>query len=509
MKIIRNSLLLFFFFFLLINFFYDLSIIRNLFNKNQQQIINEYLFPYKNINELEKEIETVQKESNLFRGQKKLLEKAFNDMLEEVNDMREEVEYLQSIEDKIEKLLSQLDPYEFDMHIRRNNSNLEYIFNPSHSFESAVLDIDIYSPEKNILMYGIANQFPASGYIDHYNNKIIFLSASGVLAYSQIDISKLNNKLTLKQIKTNIHDFIDENQFQKSRQHDFDWLEGGWFSTKDLQIYEDDIYVSYTREVRENCWNTSLLQGEMNYEIIKFEILFTSDECVDVNNNIDNEFNAHQSGGRIVNLDKENVLLSTGDFRSRHRVQNLESIFGKIIKINKNKKDFSIISMGHRNPQGLFFDIENNFLLEAEHGPEGGDEINLIRFNQDTIPNYGWAISSYGEHYGGKYAPQNKKKYVKYPLHKSHLDYGFIEPIKYFNPSIGISQIVGLDKKNKYVVASLKDNSIYFFDLQKNNNIENLERVNVGERIRDMIKVENGLVLFLEDTASLAFVTLK
>ena len=104
MKIVRNSLLLLLFFFLIINFFYDLSIIRNLFNKNQQQIINKYIFPYKNINELEKAIETVQKESNLFRGQKKLLEKAFN-------DMREEVEYLQPIEEIFEKLLSQLDPY--------------------------------------------------------------------------------------------------------------------------------------------------------------------------------------------------------------------------------------------------------------------------------------------------------------------------------------------------------------------------------------------------------------
>ena len=65
--------------------------------------------------------------------------------------------------------------------------------------------------------------------------------------------------------------------------------------------------------------------------------------------------------------------------------------------------------MGHRNPQGLYFDKKNNFLLEAEHGPEGGDEINLIKFNQDAVPNYGWAISSYGEHYGGKKAERNKK----------------------------------------------------------------------------------------------------
>ena len=116
MKIIRNSLLLFFFLFLLINFFYDLSITRNLFNKNQQQIISKYLFPYKNINELEKEIETIQKESNLFKGQKRLLERAFQ-------DMREDVEYLQPIEEIFEKLLSQFDPYEFDMDIKRNNKS--------------------------------------------------------------------------------------------------------------------------------------------------------------------------------------------------------------------------------------------------------------------------------------------------------------------------------------------------------------------------------------------------
>ena len=501
MKILY-SLFLLIFTFLLLNFFYDFQIFRNLLNKNQQQLINKYVFSQKNIDELEKEIETIQKESNLFKGQKRLLERAFQDMLEDI-------EYLQPIEEIFEKLLSQVDPYEFDMHIKSKNSNLEYIYNSSHSFTSNILDVDIYNPEKNILMYGIANQFPASGYIDEHNNKLILLSASGILAYSTGSINQLNKKLILKQINTNIHEFINEDQFKKSRQHNFDWLEGGWYSTKDIQIYEDDIYVSYTREVTSNCWNTSLLEGKMNYNFIKFDILFTSDECVHVDKNIDKEFNAHQSGGRITNLNKDTVLLSTGDFRSRHRVQNKNSIFGKIIKISKNNKDYSIISMGHRNPQGLFYDKANNFLLEAEHGPEGGDEINLIQLNENNTPNYGWAISSYGEHYGGKYAPRNKKKYVKYPLHKSHSDYGFIEPIKYFNPSIGISQIVGLDIKNKYVVASLKDNSIYFFDLKSDNKVENLERVNIGERIRDMIKVENGLVLFLEDSASLAFVTFK
>ena len=59
---------------------------------------------------------------------------------------------------------------------------------------------------------------------------------------------------------------------------------------------------------------------------------------------------------------------------------------------------------------------------------------------------------------------ENKNKYEKYPLHKSHSEHGFIEPLKYFNPSIGISQIIGLDNENQYVVASLKAHSLYFFE---------------------------------------------
>ena len=74
--------------------------------------------------------------------------------------------------------------------------------------------------------------------------------------------------------------------------------------------------------------------------------------------------------------------------------------------------------MGHRNPQGLLFD-KNNIILETEHGPKGGDEINLINLgelNNDNIPNYGWPIASAGEHY----RDPNGDKYEKYPLHKSH-----------------------------------------------------------------------------------------
>ena len=58
--------------------------------------------------------------------------------------------------------------------------------------------------------------------------------------------------------------------------------------------------------------------------------------------------------------------------------------------------------MGHRNPQGLYFDKENNKIFSTEHGPSGGDEINIIKQNLNETPNYGWPISSYGDHYPGR-----------------------------------------------------------------------------------------------------------
>ena len=89
---------------------------------------------------------------------------------------------------------------------------------------------------------------------------------------------------------------------------------------------------------------------------------------------------------------------------------------------------------------------------------------------------------------------------------KSHRDNGFVEPIKYFVPSIGISEIIGYKDNDSYVVSSLKEKSIYFFNLNKNNEIEKFEKVKIGERIRDLIFYQNKIIMFLEDTASIGII---
>ena len=340
---------------------------------------------------------------------------------------------------------------------------------------------------------GIYNPIPGSGFIDFHKDNLVVVSSRGILAYSK----DIEGELILKQIENNINEFIGIEQFNKSIK----------FSLNDLFIYQNTIYISYHEEKEEDCWTNSILFSEVNYEFINFKKLFSNKQCINSKKNVDGEFNPHSSGGRIVRYDDENILFTIGEYRERHYAQDEKSIFGKIIKINIRNSDYEIISMGHRNPQGLFFDKQNNFVIETEHGPLGGDEINLIEINNGNsgeIPNYGWAIASAGEHYGGR-KPSNKIKYEKYPLYKSHSENGFIEPLFSFVPSIGISEIVKVDE-NKYVVSSLKDKSIYSFQLSENQKLINLKRIEIFERIRDLKYKDNKLYLFLEDTPSIGII---
>ena len=377
-------------------------------------------------------------------------------------------------------------------------------------FKENLIDIEVIKTEniklsndKILEKYQIINGFYSPinnkkkkaypvGYLDFHENSIFILSSRGILAFK----NKLNNQKNFKQIKNNINEFISIEQFKK----------GDYYSLRDLFIHKNKIFVSFIDEIKKDCWNTSLIYGDINYKNITFKKLFSAEECVHSKNNIDKEFAGTQSGARIVNFDDNNVLLSIGEYRNRYLAQKNDSVNGKIIKINIHNNNYEIISMGHRNPQGLYFDKDQNFILETEHGPKGGDEINIIevdKIDNEKILNYGWAIVSDGEHY-----KKSKKKYEKYPLYKSHSKYGFIPPIKSFVPSIGISQITKI-ASNKYVASSMKDKSLYFFELDEEKKLKNLKRVEVYERVRDLNFYDNKLYLFLEGSTSIGVINLN
>ena len=88
-------------------------------------------------------------------------------------------------------------------------------------------------------------------------------------------------------------------------------------------------------------------------------------------------------------------------------------------------------------------------------------------------------------------------------MHKSHKKYGFIEPLYSFQPSIAISQIIKV-QDNKYLVSSLNYKSLYSFELDEFKTLKNLNKIFIGERIRDITYFNNQIYLFLEDSASIA-----
>ena len=219
-------------------------------------------------------------------------------------------------------------------------------------------------------------------------------------------------------------------------------------------------------QLQKGCYNTSIFVAELNFEKLEFKKFFNPNTCVDENDEyfkiVPERLQPLQSGGEMT-LSKDNkIIFSTGEFRKRDLAQKKDSIFGKIIEIDRSNKEFRILSMGHRNPQGLYYNFEKNILLSTEHSAQGGDEININdSIESNEIKNYGWPISSYGV----PYPSQDKNFYESRGyLKKSHNEYGFIEPFKYFTPSIGISEII--QNNNSIYASSLRAESIYILEIE-------------------------------------------
>ena len=123
-----------------------------------------------------------------------------------------------------------------------------------------------------------------------------------------------------------------------------------------------------------------------------------------------------------------------------HPSQRLDNHQGKILRLNDDgtvPQDNPFVgragalpeiwSMGHRNPQGLYFDRATGTLWETEHGPQGGDELNVIEKGK----NYGWPVIGYGANYT-----------LGTEIHAARNKEGMEQPKAFFVPSIGISGLM-------------------------------------------------------------------
>ena len=361
----------------------------------------------------------------------------------------------------------------------------ENIIYKNYEFSSTVIPFnnifDLFANKKN-------------GYIEIYKEHLIIFFASGKIIF--VNKSKF--------YKGEFDYFIVNSNLSQNKLFD---QKIKWTGIKDIAVADDDLFISVTEEITENCYITSIYKSKISETFMNFNKIFRPNECFSADKEIKafKYFDGYQTGGRIVS-NKNNLYVTVGDFNYWEETQSNKSYAGKVLEINKNTNEIKIISKGHRNPQGLLFLNDQNLLISTEHGPKGGDEINVIKLSQEKIQNFGWPISSYGEHYGAKNL--NKKKYLEFPLYKSHAKYNFIEPLKYFTPSIAPSEIIKVGK-DFYIASSMKDKSIYFFNLNEKNNITNYKRIEIGERIRDLTYKDNKIYLFLEETSSIGVIDLN
>ena len=335
----------------------------------------------------------------------------------------------------------------------------------------------------------------ASGYLDIFDDKLVIATGDGL--FLKINLSSLlkNNEFFAEIIHSNFKNVVFSKEiFEKS-----------YFGIKDIFIDNNKIFVSYTNEVKKNCFNTGLMVSEINsLEEFKFKKINYSLECADRD-----KMDVSHGGGRIVSFDKDEILLTSGDYYQEQKVQNLNSIFGKILKVNFNTETYKIISYGHRNPQGLKYLKDKNIIISTEHGPIGGDEINIINLNDNILErNFGWPIASYGV--GDQTNPSSILDYEK--KYSSHDN--FIEPLKHYTPSIGISEIISIPKNfivnnenQNFFVSSLGlnldegDLSLHYIEADNNyKKVIHSQIIPFQERIRDIIYSSklDCFILFLE-----------
>ena len=201
-------------------------------------------------------------------------------------------------------------------------------------------------------------------------------------------------------------------------------------------------------------------------------------------------------GSRFVFDGKGHVFFPIGDRGQMNDAQDLTRPNGKIHRINEdgsipqdnpfvNQADAvkSIWSYGHRNPQGLAQDSVTGALYDVEHGPRGGDELNLVEKGK----NYGWPVITYGMNYDG--SPMTDKTAAS----------GMEQPLTYWVPSIAVSSIAFYPGskfpawKGSLFLASLAAQELRRLEVNGNTVTQEILFKNVG-RLRDLVVGPDGAI---------------
>ncbi len=210
-------------------------------------------------------------------------------------------------------------------------------------------------------------------------------------------------------------------------------------------------------------------------------------------------------GGRMAFLPDGSLVMTTGDgFDYREQAQRLAAGLGKIVRLSADGRPMadnpfvgragaqaSIWSYGHRNPQGLAVDPATGRLWAHEHGPQGGDEVNLIVKGG----NYGWPVATFGRDYSGATISPFKR-------YKGMID-GKVVWVPSIAPS-GLAVYRGLlwpQWQGDLIVGALVNKEVRRIDLDANGKVLGQSRIfpSINARIRDVRVAPDGAIWVTTD----------
>ena len=255
------------------------------------------------------------------------------------------------------------------------------------------------------------------------------------------------------------------------------------------------LYLTYAHGTRqENA--TRIARARFTGEALEdLQVIFTVVPLKDT---------PHHFGGRLLFLPDDTLLLTTGDgYVYREAAQQLDSLLGKVVRLTDTgapppDNPFAgtpdarpeIWTLGHRNPQGLVMDDEGRVYLH-EHGPRGGDELNLI----EPGKNYGWPVATFGIDYNGAVI----SPFTEYE--------GMTQPLLQWTPSIAPAGMawhpggVFPEWRGSLFVTSLVFNHVQRITIEDGQAGEPQRMFEeIDERIRDVRAAPDGRLYILTDS---------
>ncbi|MGF1704451.1 PQQ-dependent sugar dehydrogenase [Enterovibrio baiacu] len=262
------------------------------------------------------------------------------------------------------------------------------------------------------------------------------------------------------------------------------------------------IYLAFSEEGQYNKAGTSVIRAKLQGDSLT--------DITTIFQTTPRFAGGRHFGGRLLTTD-EHLYIALGDRGNRDKAQHLDSHIGSVIRLNldgstpidnpfyaqsaaNDGTKAEIFSYGHRNIQGMALDPNTNTLWTHEHGPQGGDEVNVIAAGA----NYGWPTITYGVNYG------TGSKIGK----GTHAE-GMEQPLHYWVPSIapsGLAMVQGDTFpawQGDLLLGSLKFGLLVRLDLE-NGVIVNEERMLDGKygRIRDVVEGPEGNLYLMTDASN-------